>query len=100
MKKDGANAELRRLMSEHVASRVGVSGVDRYKLTTAIGELHQGSINGTDKFAGILPVGPHVTSLDCARAFGDDGRLKWLGRPLNWTRQPGQQAIFKSTDGR
>lgn len=48
------NAMRRLLLSEYVSMPVNDDAAERYKLTAAIGELHQGSINGSEKFAGIL----------------------------------------------
>jgi hypothetical protein len=40
-----------------------------------------------------------LTCLDVATGFEADGRLKWLGRILNWQVQPGQRVKFTVTQG-
>ena len=50
-----ANRELRQALSNHFMYMVNEFETEKYKLTTAIGELHLGSINGdAQNFAGVL----------------------------------------------
>jgi hypothetical protein len=131
------NVALLQLISEQFACPVGDSEQYKYKLTAAIAELHLGSVNRGEQFAGLLypsikmyangdnlalqpwyvdqhlnfrkaihtrikaqtATGFSVDYLDCARAFKDDGTLDWLGRPLNWTLQPGQGATLRLVAG-
>ncbi len=48
------NRAIREAFSEYFVRSVGPAKADRYKLTVAIGELHLGTINERDQFAGIL----------------------------------------------
>lgn len=133
------NREVRQAFSKYFMHRVNEFETEKYKLTTAIGELHLGSINqDADHFAGVLYpsvrmfansdnlallpwfVDRHlcfqkalhiridriegtkfsITTLDCAKEFGQSGSLVWLGRVTCWTLQPGQTAKFVGTAGR
>jgi hypothetical protein len=48
------NGELRRIFSECFMCSVGDMESHKYKLTTALGELHLGTLNEVDRFAGVL----------------------------------------------
>jgi hypothetical protein len=46
--------DVREAVSQYFVRTVGPTETDSYKLTTAIGELHLGTINLTEQFAGVL----------------------------------------------
>lgn len=133
------NREVREALSHEFVCAVDETEKAKYKLTTAIGELHLGSINnGPKRFAGLLYpsvrmlgngdnlalqpwfVDKHlsfrkalhiridsvqdtafsITSLDCAKNIGQDGKLVWFGRLPNWSVLPGQSARFEVKSGR
>ncbi|MGC2202698.1 MAG: hypothetical protein WA633_21490 [Stellaceae bacterium] len=48
------NTVLRRILSDHFMSPVNHLETYKYKLTTAIGELHLGTVNEVNQFAGVL----------------------------------------------
>lgn len=48
------NSNLRRIFSEYFMCSVGETERHKYKLTTALGELHLGTVNKVHKFAGVL----------------------------------------------
>jgi large subunit ribosomal protein L30 len=48
------NRAIREALSEYFMQSVGPTNTDKYKVTVAIGELHLGTINERDQFAGVL----------------------------------------------